>query len=165
MDAVTARLCRRLSLTHKGFASSLGPPVAIERKGDDEYAGWTNDVIIRASVFGFGLAIIASIASPAEAKVGATQGYGALLCKTLLKNWKFDSPSAFIFGQGSMDAYNKLRYVEGKSVIDLNPDDFPVPLQMIFIRQYCTNNPDQEVAAAFYDLYKEMAQHHGVTFP
>ncbi len=116
--------------------------------------------IIVAALFG-----LVAVAGPAAAKVGATQGAGSILCRALVANWKRDSANVFTFGQGSMDAYNKLRYVEGKPVIDLNPDDFNVVLQIAYLRTYCTNNPEQEVAAAFYELYKDMATHHGVSFP
>lgn len=119
-------------------------------------------------VSGIGMVIalaVATCAVSANAKVGATQGAGSRVCSVLEANWKRDWASTFTWGQGFMDGLNKLRYVEGKPVIDLNPDDFQVPAQMFYVQVYCRQHPADEVVSAFYELYKDLATHHGVSFP
>ena len=68
-------------------------------------------------------------------------------------------------GRALWSGLNTLRYVGGKAVVNLNPDDFSVVLQIAYIRTYCRSHPEDEAANAFYELFKDIAQHHGTTFP
>ena len=112
--------------------------------------------------FGFAFAFASSMDAKANPGV---QGAGSVLCRIAEQNWRKDGANLFTWGQGFMSGLNILRYVGGKEVVNLDPGDFSVVLQIAYIRTYCRSHPEDEAANAFYELFKDIAQHHGATFP
>jgi len=96
--------------------------------------------------------------APAQAGV---QDAGAISCRTAERNWPLDGDRYMTWGEGFLSSLT----LQTDGPPNLNPDDFPVPVQTLFIQVYCQTHPDDELSNAFIELHREIVRNHGGTTP
>jgi len=104
--------------------------------------------------------LLGVVAAPAWANPGA-QDVGAVPCRTAERNWPRDGDRYMTWGEGFLSSLTS--QTDGPP--NLNPDDFPGPVQTLFIQGYCQTHPDDELANAFIELHRDIVRNHGGTSP